>query len=93
MQVDNFFFDMAGIFQGQGNAGIQKGQFTQAVLQGTEIKFGHGEGFRRGHKCNFSSGDRLAVLFQRRITNNLKRLDDVAMFKTCQVFLAVTPDL
>ena len=74
------------ILQQNAHAGIQEGQFAQAVFQRLEDIVEVREGLGRGQKAH------LGAFFARRIADDAQMLYRVAMLKAGEIFLAVAPD-
>ena len=68
------------------HAGIEEGEFTQAVLQGGVVELDHGEGARRGQERH------LGAALAAGIADRRQRRHRVAVAKLDEVLLTVAPD-
>ena len=71
-----------------GDAGIEKGQLAQPVLDGLAIEIDAREGLRRRHKSHLRAAQRLAALARRRRAGDGQRRHRVAALKAHLVRLA-----
>ena len=74
------------IGQNDQHAGIEEGQFAQAMLERGEIELDHGESFGRRQERHF--GAALAV----RLADNLQRRHRDAVAEFDEVFMTIAPD-
>ena len=82
---------VARVGQHDAHAGIEEGEFAQAMLDRREIELDHGEGLGRRRERDLGSALRPAVDHRRR-THDLQRRDRVAVGETDDVLQPVAPD-
>ena len=91
MEVLALELGVAQIGQHDMHAGIEEGEFAQAMLDRRIIELDHGEGFGRGHEGDLGAALRPAVDY-RRGPDDLQRRDDVAMREFDEMLEPVAPN-
>ncbi|CAI8387534.1 MAG: Uncharacterised protein [Hyphomonas sp. TMED17] len=73
-QFDFIMLSTAKIFELDADAGIEKGQLAQSVLECFPVEVGHCEGGRRDHEADSCAGiGRVAIFSHRTVTDCFKR--------------------